>query len=140
VTTLLALPREVAFPGLDPREVEEGPDGTVYLLHLVTPLWSLGRTYCWRHYTGWARQGNLVTRLEAHERGRGAKFTRIARQAGCTWVLARTWQGDPKLERKIKRQGGASRCCPACGIITAAERQLIRDPMGRYVTPGLRKQ
>lgn len=139
MTTLLAAPPEGILRGLDPAEVEQGPDGTVYLLHLLTPLWSLGRTYCWKHYTGWSAPGNLVARLQAHERGRGAKFTRIARDNGITWILARTWQGDPRLERKIKKQGGASRCCPACGIITAAERQLIRDPLGRYVTPELRK-
>jgi hypothetical protein len=111
----------------------------VYLLHLLRPLRSLSGSYEWGHYTGWAKSGNLIARLDAHERGRGAKFTRIARQAGCTWILARTWQGDTKLERKIKKQGGASRCCPACGIITAAERQLLRDALGRYVTPELRK-
>jgi hypothetical protein len=135
VTALLLQPREGILLGLDPAQVAEAPEGTVYLLHLDTPYWSLGRTYCWSHYIGFAHHGNLVARLEAHARGRGAKFTRMAREQGCTWHLARTWAGDYKTERKIKNQGGASRFCPSCGIITAAERQLLRDGLGRYVTP-----
>lgn len=133
---LLAAPPEgLVLRGLDPAQVTEAPEGTVYLLHLDTPYWSPGQTYCWSHYIGFARQGNLAARLEAHAKGRGAKFTRRAREAGCTWHLARTWAGDHKTERKIKNQGGASRFCPSCGVITAAERQLLRDSLGRYVTP-----
>jgi ribosomal protein L34E len=30
--------------------------------------------------------------------------------------LARTWPGGRARERQIKRQGGASRCCPMCGV------------------------
>ena len=139
MTTSLIVPPEGILRGLDPARVEQSPAGTVYLLHLDIPYRAWTSDYTWSHYTGWAAQGNLVARLEAHARGRGAKFTRRAREAGCTWHLARVWPGDPKLERRIKNQGGASRFCPSCGIITAAERQLIRDPLGRYATPEARK-
>lgn len=136
MTALLAAPPEgLALRGLDPALITELPPGTVYLLHLDTPFWSLGRSYCWSHYIGFAHPGNLIARLEAHAKGRGAKFTRRAKAAGCTWHLARVWVGDHKTERKIKNQGGASRFCPSCGIITSAERQLLRDGSGRYVTP-----
>ena len=136
MTSLLAeAPGTLASLGIDPATVTQVQPGTVYLLHLDTPYWSLGRTYCWSHYIGFAHCGNLVARLEAHARGRGAKFTRRAREAGCTWHLARTWAGDARLERRIKNQGGASRFCPSCGIIPLAERQLFRDGTGRYITP-----
>jgi predicted GIY-YIG superfamily endonuclease len=138
MTSLLIEPQAPVLLGLDPALVEEVPEGTVYLLHLNEPLWSLYRTFCWSHYIGWSRQGNLVARLEAHAKGRGARFTRMARAAGCTWHLARVWPGDPKRERQIKKQGGASRFCPSCGIWTAVERQAIRDTMGRYITPPAR--
>lgn len=121
--------------GIDPAGVEESARGTVYLLHLDEPFWSPGRTYRWMHYIGHARQGYLVARLEAHAAGRGAKFTRLAREAGCTWHLARTWPGSYDQERKIKRKGGASRFCPSCGVIPSAERQQYRGADGRYIVP-----
>jgi len=48
--------------------------------------------------------------------GHGARLLEVARDAGITWTLARTWPGTRTRERQIKRQGGASRRCPACGI------------------------
>lgn len=136
MTSLLAAePLTLADLGIDPAMVTEVQPGTVYLLHLNTPFWSRGRTYSWSHYIGFAHYGNLCSRLEAHAKGRGAKFTRRAREAGCTWHLARVWAGDKKLERRIKNQGGASRFCPSCGIIPLADRQLFRDGSGRYITP-----
>lgn len=133
--SILAVPPEPVLRGLDPREVDEAPEGTVYLLHLDIPLMAWTSDYTWTHYIGHARQGNLLARLEAHQRGRGARFTRKARERGCTWHLARVWAGSYDLERKIKKQGGASRFCPSCGIVTAAERQKLRDPRGRYISP-----
>jgi hypothetical protein len=38
------------------------------------------------------------------------------RAAGITWQLARTWPGGSDRERQLKRQGGAARRCPLCGI------------------------
>lgn len=81
-------------------------DGTVYLLHFDAPF---GHA---RHYLGWA--SNLDARLEHHERGTGANLLRHVRAAGIGWSLARTWQGDRHLERRLKNRGGAARVCPVC--------------------------
>jgi hypothetical protein len=37
-------------------------------------------------------------------------------KAGITWRLARTWAGGAERERQLKRQGGAARRCPLCGV------------------------
>lgn len=83
--------------------------GTVYLLHF-------DRRYCHAgHYLGWA--ADLSERLAEHQAGRGARLLAVVRDAGIGWQLARTWTGATRgRERQIKRQGGLSRCCPACGI------------------------
>ena len=82
--------------------------GTIYLLHFDQPYKHA------RHYIGWAI--NLNARLAAHENGRGARLLEVVRNAGIGWQLARTWPGDRTRERQIKTQGGASRCCPLCGV------------------------
>jgi hypothetical protein len=38
------------------------------------------------------------------------------RKAGITWQLARTWPGGSDREKQLKRQGGAARRCPLCGV------------------------
>lgn len=139
MTSLLTEPRDIVVLGLDPAQVEELPAGTVYLLHLNTPLRAYTSDYTWSHYIGHADMGRLVRRLGQHERGQGAKFLRKALAQGITWHLSRVWtDADYKRERQIKKQGGASRFCPSCGIITAAERQEFRDNKGRYITPPVR--
>jgi hypothetical protein len=40
----------------------------------------------------------------------------VVREAGITWQLARVWPGDRARERQLKRQGGAARRCPLCGV------------------------
>lgn len=83
-------------------------DGTVYLLHFDTPYKHA------RHYIGWT--ADLDARLAEHASGRGARLLAVVHAAGITWTLARTWTGGRTRERAIKRQGGASRCCPTCGV------------------------
>jgi predicted GIY-YIG superfamily endonuclease len=83
--------------------------GTVYLLHLDAP--GIGHA---RHYCGWT--SDLEARLAAHARGEGARLLAVARAAGVGWQLARTWPGTRGRERQLKRQGGASRRCPMCGV------------------------
>lgn len=78
---------------------------TVYLLHFNTPF---GHA---RHYLGWASR--LEDRLRHHEAGTGANLLKHARAAGVTWVLARTWEGDRHLERRL-HNGGHARRCPVC--------------------------
>lgn len=84
--------------------------GTVYLLHFDRPYKHA------RHYIGWT--ANLPERLHAHEHddGHAARLLAVARSVGIGWTLARTWPGDRHRERAIKRMGGASRCCPMCGV------------------------
>ena len=80
--------------------------GTVYLLHFDRPF---GHA---RHYLGWA--SNLEGRLWHHEHGDGANLLKHVKRAGITWTLARTWEGDRHLERRLKNRGGHSRLCPLC--------------------------
>jgi predicted GIY-YIG superfamily endonuclease len=82
--------------------------GTIYLLHLDRPYQHA------RHYTGWTT--NLKSRLAEHTAGRGARLLAVTTQAGIGWQLARTWPGSRNRERQLKRQGGAARRCPLCGI------------------------
>lgn len=122
--------------GLDPAEVQAAYPGQplVYLIHLDRPF-RMGR-FVFRHYIGYAKPGNLADRMIAHRTGaNGSKFLRAARRAGCTWHLARVWEGDYRRERQIKNQGGASRYCPSCGVMPRSERQKFRGHDGRYVKP-----
>ena len=83
--------------------------GTAYLLHFDQ------RYQHAAHYLGWS--ANLPVRLVAHECGQGARLTEVVAEAGIRWVLTRTWPGVTRdYERSLKRQGGASRRCPACGV------------------------
>jgi predicted GIY-YIG superfamily endonuclease len=84
------------------------PGGVVYLLHFDRPYRHA------RHYTGWTT--NLPGRLAEHTRGRGARLLAVIDQAGIGWRLSRTWSGTRGRERALKRQGGAGRRCPDCGI------------------------
>jgi len=79
----------------------------VYLLHISPPYEHA------RHYMGYA--DNILARLKEHRAGRGARLTQVAVDAGCTLVLARTWEdGDRKLERRLKRRKEAPKLCPIC--------------------------
>lgn len=92
---------------------------TVYLLHFDRPYQHA------RHYIGSAV--DLKARLAQHEAGTGARLLAVVHEAGIGWELARTWPGGRARERQIKRQGGASRCCPMCGV---TPRQLPRNRDG----------
>ena len=86
-----------------------GPLGVIYLLHFER------RYEHAAHYTGWA--SDLEHRLTEHAAGRGARLLAVIQAAGIGWTLARTWSGTRSDERALKRQGGASRRCPLCGVI-----------------------
>jgi predicted GIY-YIG superfamily endonuclease len=90
-------------------------NGTVYLLHFDRPYKHA------RHYIGWT--DDLDARLAAHQTGQGARLLAVVHAAGIGWTLARTWDGGRIRERQIKRQGGASRCCPLCGVRPRARSQ-----------------
>jgi hypothetical protein len=99
-----------------------GQVGVIYLLHFDKPYKHA------RHYTGWTESsGSLKARPAHHARGDGARLLEVVHAAGITWQLARTWDGPRALERRIKRQGGASRHCPLClagGASKAQHREL----------------
>jgi predicted GIY-YIG superfamily endonuclease len=82
--------------------------GVVYLLHFTQPYRHA------RHYIGFTT--DLAARLAALEVGRGARLMQVIGDAGIEWRLARLWPGDRRRERAIKRQGGAARSCPLCGV------------------------
>ena len=98
-----------------------GVNGIVYLLHfdvVYVPYLGAPRRDCTQHYTGRVRGGPraLAKRLAQHGTMRGARLMLAVRAAGITWRLARTWPGGSDRERQLKRQGGAARRCPLCGI------------------------
>lgn len=78
----------------------------VYLLHLDFPLRHA------KHYTGFA--DDLDARLERHASGHGARMLAVCIERGITWTLARTWEGDRNLERRLKSRKDATRLCPIC--------------------------
>lgn len=94
---------------------------TVYLLHFDQPY----KHAC--HYIGSAL--NLRSRLTQHAMGQGARLMEVITAAGITWQLVRTWQGDRKLERRLKNRKHAALLCPVC----AGDRAMSR---GVYSTTG----
>ncbi|MFI0451211.1 hypothetical protein [Actinomadura sp. 6N118] len=114
-TTLASLGCDAALILLADQVLETFPlcrtcrrTGVVYLLHFTQPYKHA------RHYIGWTR--NLPARLAQHETGTGARLLQVVAAAGIDWRLARLWPGDRHRERALKKQGGASRTCPLCGI------------------------
>ncbi len=111
-TTDLATAAKEAAETAAQRTAEHG---TVYLLHF-------DRRYRHAaHYTGWTT--NLCHRLDEHAAGCGARLLAVITAAGIGWQLARTWPGTRALERALKRQGGATRRCPLCGIQPRTQRR-----------------
>lgn len=106
----------------------------VYLLHfdeLYVPYPGAPLRDCAGHYTGRVRGGPraLARRLAQHGTARGARLMLAVRRAGITWQLARTWLGGADRERQLKRQGGAARRCPLCGV-TPRPGELPRNVSG----------
>jgi hypothetical protein len=94
----------------------------VYLLHFIDP--ATGRSARYQHaghYRG--TSDDLPARLQAHRDGTGARLMQVIKQAGLSFVLARTWPGGRDRERQLKREGGASRMCPECGVKPMPPRQ-----------------
>jgi predicted GIY-YIG superfamily endonuclease len=87
---------------------------TVYLIHFHKPFKHAG------HYLGFT--DDLAARLERHTAGNGARLMEVITGAGITWQLARTWQGDRKLERRLKKRNHAALLCPVCSGDKASRR------------------
>lgn len=82
---------------------------TVYLLHFERRI---SKRHTCQHYMG--STDDLEKRLALHRRGLGSNLTRVAKQRGIGFELARTWAGDRKMERKLKNRHGGPRLCPIC--------------------------
>ena len=80
--------------------------GTVYLLHFDRPYRHTA------HYMGWAL--DVEARIKQHRDGNGARLMRVIKDAGIGFQLARTWKGDRKLERRLKKQKQARKLCKIC--------------------------
>jgi predicted GIY-YIG superfamily endonuclease len=94
----------------------------VYLLHFYNPQTGESAKLAHAaHYCG--SSDDVSARLAEHGTTRGAKLTYAVRQAGLSWVVARTWHGGRRLEYQLKRRHNAPRqLCPICkGEITLAE-------------------
>ena len=85
--------------------------GTVYLLHYARPIRG-----GMRHYLGWTN--DLETRIWSHREGGGSVTTKLFFEQGVGFELARTWPGDQRRERALKRRPSRT-LCPIC---SAAER------------------
>ena len=97
--------------------------GTVYLLHFSGPVAPGHHTA--QHYMGWSE--DLGPRVNAHAHGQGARLTQVAKERGLSFVVARTWEGDRALERKLKRRHGAPRLCPICNGRHPVQLGLLPD-------------
>jgi predicted GIY-YIG superfamily endonuclease len=99
----------------------------VYLLHFTQPYKHA------RHYLGCAE--DVSARLAQHRAGTGARLTQVVREAGISWVVARTWRGGRRLEHKLKGYHSGVRLCPICqGKITIEEVLAAQPPpSGRVI-------
>lgn len=83
--------------------------GYVYLLHFSKPI---SDSHTSRHYLGWTN--DLQHRLQLHRTGHGSRLCEVASERGITFILARTWRGDKRLERQLKKRHNAPKLCPIC--------------------------
>ena len=79
----------------------------VYLIHFDRPYHHAA------HYLGFCKD-RVEDRLAEHRAGRGARLLQVINDAGIGWRLVRTWRGDRKLERRLKRWKKSPRLCPVC--------------------------
>jgi predicted GIY-YIG superfamily endonuclease len=59
-------------------------------------------------------KGKVEARLEEHRKGQGARLLQVINDAGIGWWLVRTWMGDRKPERRLKKWKKSPRLCPVC--------------------------
>jgi predicted GIY-YIG superfamily endonuclease len=92
----------------------------VYLLHFTQPYKHA------RHYLGCAE--DVSARLSQHRNGTGARLTQVVREAGISWVVARTWRGGRRLERRLKNWHNSPQLCPICKGEITLEQVLAEQP------------
>ena len=80
----------------------------VYLIHFEEKLHHA------QHYLGFTEFEDPNERLERHKAGDGAKILRALNEKGISYSIVRTWNGDRKLERKLKNWKKSKQLCPIC--------------------------
>jgi predicted GIY-YIG superfamily endonuclease len=93
----------------------------IYLLHFDGGALARGGTAGVRHYLGYCADGELDRRLAEHRTGKGACLTAAASRAGLALVVVKTWPGDRKREKQLKRARhfGARHCRICRGEVSA---------------------
>lgn len=81
----------------------------VYLLHFSAPI---SPHHTCQHYIGFTE--DLPVRMQAHSLGHGARLLQVAKARGIRYQVARVWQGDRQMERKLKNRKEAPSLCPIC--------------------------
>ena len=66
-----------------------------------------------RHYLGFTT--DLQKRIDKHMSGEGSKLLRAVTEAGITWSVVKTWEGDRNFERSLKNKKNTPKLCPRCG-------------------------
>ncbi len=94
--------------------------GDVYTLHFWPPYGDPASQYA-GHYTGWAREGRLSSRLVDHALGRGARLTQVQLEADGSWVLADVESGVTRDREAQLKERSASRRCSVCRAQRAVE-------------------
>ena len=79
---------------------------TVYLLHFERAYRHAS------HYMGYSADPSA--RLLEHKAGKGARFLEVINEAGIDYCIVRTWPGNRRIERRLKRQHNGRRLCPIC--------------------------
>ena len=90
------------------------PEGVVYLIHFNSPYKHS------KHYLGFTT--NLAERIADHRAGVGSRLLQVVNNAGISWKVARTWSGNRRLERQLKRRKEAPALCPLCAGEAAFKR------------------
>jgi predicted GIY-YIG superfamily endonuclease len=84
----------------------------LYLLHFEQPYKHAA------HYLGFTKHNDVDERVDAHANGSGAKLTRVIKEAGIGFIVARIWNdGTRSKERSMKNSGHLTRACPICRFI-----------------------
>jgi predicted GIY-YIG superfamily endonuclease len=87
---------------------------TIYLIHFDQSFKHA------RHYIGFTT--DLDARLQAHASGHGARLMEVITNAGINWQCVRTWPGERKFERQLKRRKETPALCPVCAGDAAYKR------------------
>ena len=102
----------------------------VYLIHFDRPLHHA------RHYLGYCADGTLEVRLIRHRAGRGARLLAVLRELGIGWQVVRVFEGDRRLERRLKNHPTPD-ACARCAA--SAPRNCVRQPRSyERIRPSMR--